>query len=121
VLVVGWFGPRGLASLVFALLALEDVGSAADEAVAVIAVTVLLSVLAHGISAAPVAARYARVAAAAGQDPGDPVPDLPDRGLPRLRVPLFEEGATAPSAVRAHARQEVSDRDDHDSDGGPVG
>jgi len=31
VLFVGWFGPRGLASLVFALLALEDLGTAADE------------------------------------------------------------------------------------------
>jgi sodium/hydrogen antiporter len=121
VLFVGWFGPRGLASLVFALLALEDIGSAADEAVAVIAVTVLLSVLAHGISAAPLAARYARAAAAAGPEPGGPVPDLPVRGLPRLRVPLFEEGATAPSAVRARARQEASGRDDHDSDGRPLG
>jgi sodium/hydrogen antiporter len=121
VLFVGWFGPRGLASLVFALLALEDVGSAADEAVAVIAVTVLLSVLAHGISAAPLAARYGRAAAAAGPEPGGPVPDLPVRGLPRLRVPLPEEGPTAPSAVGAPARQEVSDRDDHDSDGRPVG
>jgi NhaP-type Na+/H+ or K+/H+ antiporter len=55
---VGWFGPRGLASLVFALLALEALGSIADEAVAVISVTVLLSVLAHGLSAAPLAARY---------------------------------------------------------------
>jgi len=62
--------------LIFALLALEDVGSAADEAVAVIAVTVLLSVLAHGISAAPLAARYGRAAAAAGPEPGGPVPDL---------------------------------------------
>ena len=32
VLFIGWFGPRGLASLVFALLALEDLGTAADEA-----------------------------------------------------------------------------------------
>jgi sodium/hydrogen antiporter len=46
VLFIGWFGPRGLASLVLALLALEAVGSAADDAVAVIAVTVVLSVLA---------------------------------------------------------------------------
>ena len=62
-LFVGWFGPRGLASLVFALLALEELGPAADEAVAVIAATVLLSVVAHGISAAPLAARYGRSAA----------------------------------------------------------
>ncbi|MGO4603964.1 cation:proton antiporter [Terrabacter sp. 2YAF2] len=73
VLFVGWFGPRGLASLVFALLALEALGPVADEAVAVVATTVLLSVLAHGVSAAPLAARYGRTAAAAGPEPGGPV------------------------------------------------
>jgi NhaP-type Na+/H+ or K+/H+ antiporter len=77
VLFVGWFGPRGLASLVFALLALEEIGSAADEAVAVIALTVLLSVLAHGVSAAPLARRYGRAAATRGPDRGGTVPDLP--------------------------------------------
>ncbi|MGY1802191.1 cation:proton antiporter [Blastococcus sp. SYSU D00922] len=61
---VGWFGPRGLASLLFALLALEELGPAADEVVAVIALTVLLSVVAHGASAGPLAARYARAAPA---------------------------------------------------------
>jgi NhaP-type Na+/H+ or K+/H+ antiporter len=85
VLFIGWFGPRGLASLVFALLALDDVGSGANEAVAVIAVTVLLSVLAHGVSAAPLAARYGKAASARGPEPGGAVPDLPVRGLPRAR------------------------------------
>jgi sodium/hydrogen antiporter len=60
VLFVGWFGPRGLASLVFALLALEELGPEADDAVAVIALTVLLSVVAHGLTAAPLATRYGR-------------------------------------------------------------
>ena len=60
VLFVGWFGPRGLASLVFALLALEDLGPAADDVVAIIGVAVLLSVLAHGLSAGPLAARYGK-------------------------------------------------------------
>ena len=60
VLFVGWFGPRGLASLVFALLALEELGPAADEAVTVIGVTVLLSVLAHGLTAAPLVDRERR-------------------------------------------------------------
>ncbi|WP_457205064.1 cation:proton antiporter [Nocardioides sp. P5_C9_2] len=55
VLFMGWFGPRGLASLVFALLALEDLGKEADEVIAVIGVTVLMSVLAHGLSAGPLA------------------------------------------------------------------
>ena len=68
VLFVGWFGPRGLASLVFALLALEELGTRAEEAVAVIGVTVLLSVLAHGFSAAPLAARYGAAAARRGQE-----------------------------------------------------
>ena len=45
---VGWFGPRGLASVIFALLALDDLDGAAHEAIDVIALTVLLSVLAHG-------------------------------------------------------------------------
>ena len=62
VLFIGWFGPRGLASLVFALLGLEALGGAADEAVAVIATTVLLSVVAHGLTAAPLATRYGRQA-----------------------------------------------------------
>ena len=84
---IGWFGPRGLASLVFALLAVEELGTVADEAVAVIAATVFLSVLAHGISASPLAARYGRTAAARGPETGGPVPDLPVRGLPRHRHP----------------------------------
>ena len=59
VLFVGWFGPRGLASVVFGLLALEDLaGPVAKPAVTVIAFTVLLSVLAHGLSADPLAKRY---------------------------------------------------------------
>jgi NhaP-type Na+/H+ or K+/H+ antiporter len=59
VLFVGWFGPRGLASVVFGLLALEDLAeSAAKPAVAVIAFTVLLSVVAHGLSADPLARHY---------------------------------------------------------------
>jgi sodium/hydrogen antiporter len=55
---VGWFGPRGLASVVFALLAVEELGESADPVVAAIVLTVLLSVVAHGVSAGPGAARY---------------------------------------------------------------
>jgi sodium/hydrogen antiporter len=73
VLFVGWFGPRGLASLVFALLALEALGPVADEAVAVITLTVLLSVLAHGFTAAPLAARYGRAETRDVPETGDAV------------------------------------------------
>lgn len=59
--VVGWFGPRGLASVVFALLAAGALPEAEGRSVVVvITATVLLSVVAHGVTAAPVAERYAR-------------------------------------------------------------
>lgn len=62
VLFVGWFGPRGLASVVFALLAVEELGetSAVVPAIAAVSLTVLLSVVLHGISAAPLGTRYLR-------------------------------------------------------------
>ncbi len=57
---LGWFGPRGLASIVFALLLIEEGGLPHDELILTVAfVTVGVSVLAHGVSAAPLARRYA--------------------------------------------------------------
>ena len=61
VLFIGWFGPRGLASVVFALLAIEELGETSPEvgrAVAAVALTVLLSVVLHGITARPGGRRY---------------------------------------------------------------
>lgn len=59
VAVIGWFGPRGLASVVFALLAFEALPPAtAQRVVAIITATVLMSVVLHGASAAPIAQRY---------------------------------------------------------------
>lgn len=58
--VVGWFGPRGLASVVFALLAVDGLAPAdSARVVSIITATVAMSVLLHGISAAPISARYA--------------------------------------------------------------
>ncbi|MFQ5625864.1 MAG: cation:proton antiporter [Methyloligellaceae bacterium] len=65
---LGWFGPRGLASLLFALFVLEDIPTGAGTTLLVITVvTVFLSILAHGLSAAPLARRYADLAARMGQ------------------------------------------------------
>ena len=81
---VGWFGPRGLASVVFALLALEDLGQPAEPAVSVIAFTVLLSVVAHGLTANPLAQRYGpRLAIPAGGPDDTEEPPLPARRLIR--------------------------------------
>jgi sodium/hydrogen antiporter len=88
VALVGWFGPRGLASVVFALLALEELGSpAADHAVAVITITVLISVIAHGATADPLANRYARSLARPSGLPRARIPDMPERRLIRRTVP----------------------------------
>ena len=85
VALVGWFGPRGLASVVFALLALEELGSpSVDHAVGVITITVVLSVLIHGATADPLATWYAgQLAQAPGAAVAAVVPDIPDRRLIR--------------------------------------
>ena len=55
---IGWFGPLGLASIVFAVI-VEDARIPHAAAVATITyLTVALSVFAHGLSAAPLADRY---------------------------------------------------------------
>jgi sodium/hydrogen antiporter len=58
---MGWFGPRGLASIVFALILLEE-SNLPHEATILQAIylTVGLSVLLHGMTAAPLADRYGR-------------------------------------------------------------
>jgi NhaP-type Na+/H+ or K+/H+ antiporter len=61
VLYLGWFGPRGTASLAFGLLLIAE-ADLTDQALAVqvVVVTVALSILLHGLSAAPGASAYAR-------------------------------------------------------------
>jgi sodium/hydrogen antiporter len=97
---VGWFGPRGLASVVFALLALEDLGvTAATPAVTVITITVLLSVIAHGVTAEPLAARYAAAVARAAAGPANAeCPELPVRKLSRHRPAAPDPGPDSPQA-----------------------
>jgi NhaP-type Na+/H+ or K+/H+ antiporter len=58
---VGWFGPRGLASIVFAVIVVQESELPHTGTILVVTyVTVGLSVLLHGLSAAPLAERYAR-------------------------------------------------------------
>jgi NhaP-type Na+/H+ or K+/H+ antiporter len=57
---LGWFGPRGLASIVFAVILVEEGGLPHENLlVTTIVITIGLSVLAHGVTAAPLANRYA--------------------------------------------------------------
>jgi len=88
-LVMGWFGPRGLASVVFTLMAYESFHEAArtfDTLADTAAWTILLSVVLHGISAVPLANWYARRLETADAAAPELVA-LPELGI-RRRDPL---------------------------------
>lgn len=59
---IGWFGPRGLNSLLFALLVFAQGVPGGEELFAVVGVVVLVSVVAHGATATPFSSWYARKA-----------------------------------------------------------
>ncbi|MBO3737092.1 cation:proton antiporter domain-containing protein [Actinoplanes flavus] len=103
---IGWFGPRGLASVVFAMLAVEGLGPQADRAVAVIGVTILLSVFAHGVTAKPLAARLAK----SSRPPGV---------APTARIPGIDEADTNPLA-RTPGRDETDPRETRTNPAAPA-
>ena len=56
---IGWFGPRGIASVLYLLMALAAIGFVGYEQImSVIVLTVTISVYAHGVSAVPLSRRY---------------------------------------------------------------
>ena len=70
---IGWFGPRGLASVLFLLIVMQSTDLVREsELLAAVALTVTLSIILHGVSAAPWARIYGRTvgATAANRDPG---------------------------------------------------
>jgi NhaP-type Na+/H+ or K+/H+ antiporter len=85
VLFVGWFGPRGIASILYVLtvVAAEDlIGKEIIYTVAMI--TIFMSVLAHGLTAAPLSNWYGRRIEdldkkGAAESEMRPVPEMPTR------------------------------------------
>ncbi len=63
-LFLGWFGPRGLASIVFGVIVMQYELVAMNEVVATAVSTVLLSVVLHGLTANPWVARFGHQVAA---------------------------------------------------------
>lgn len=62
-LFIGWFGPRGLASIVFALIVLGEHLPGGGTIAMTAACTIIMSIVAHGVSAHPlVAALQERIA-----------------------------------------------------------
>jgi len=60
-LFVGWFGPRGLASVLFGLLVLVEYELPHQQEIfAVVSITVLMSIILHGVTALPLAQSYGK-------------------------------------------------------------
>ena len=94
VLFLGWFGPRGLASIVFGVILLDESELPAEHTLllAVVA-TVGLSVIAHGLSAGPGAAAYANWFA------GHPKAEQPSMESVPAAAHRWRTGPTRPTEV----------------------
>ncbi len=57
-LFLGWFGPRGLASIVFIVIVLNENLPGGETLMMTVVWTVILSIIAHGLTANPLAALY---------------------------------------------------------------
>jgi sodium/hydrogen antiporter len=91
VMFAGWFGPRGLASIVFGLLVAEEALPDGSVILQAVFVTVALSVVLHGATAVWGANRYGRwyeQATASGRD----LPESDDVGEPSVRRRLSVHG-----------------------------
>ena len=82
-LFVGWFGPRGIASIIYGLLVLEELGRASEPIFGATVLTVLLSVFAHGLTAWPLSRWYGERAESMRRSPDMPemaeVAEMPAR------------------------------------------
>ena len=88
---LGWFGPRGLASILYVMLVLEGVALPGRELIfSIVILTVVLSVFVHGITAYPGANWYAaRIGAMRHRTPD--CPELAHASDMRVRLPMSGE------------------------------
>ena len=108
ILFMGWFGPRGLASVVFlviGLATLSEAGLDPGPLPATVAWTVLLSIIAHGLSATPLAVRYGRHIARLGPA----APELQDGGEPPPARMSWAAGEVGLTEMSGASRLEASD------------
>src|SRR3954467_12133047 len=90
---LGWFGPRGLASIVFAVIIVEESSLPHTNTILVTTYAAVgLSVFAHGLTAAPLADRYAGWFESHARD----------------ARPAMESAATPAHRLRGHARADVT-------------
>jgi NhaP-type Na+/H+ or K+/H+ antiporter len=106
VALVGWFGPRGLASIVFGVIVIEESHLPHVSTILLCTyLTVGLSVLAHGVSAAPLTARYVRWYEAHPRDRRPGMESVPVKHV-RHRGPTVS--GVHPNEVRSRSRPRTS-------------
>jgi NhaP-type Na+/H+ or K+/H+ antiporter len=125
-LFIGWFGPRGLNSLLLALLAVQAHVAGAEWLMALTGVVVVFSVIVHGSTATPLAAWYGRRVAKAEavpaeerestfaglfDDDGRPPSRITPAELVSLQAAAAAEGKLGPVVldVRARSSYEADD------------
>jgi sodium/hydrogen antiporter len=100
---IGWFGPRGLASIVFAVIVVQEADLPHTNTILLTTyATVGLSVLLHGVTAAPLARRYASWFASHPRDAMPAMESVP-AGAHRWRRPAAVEDVTHTTADEARS------------------
>jgi NhaP-type Na+/H+ or K+/H+ antiporter len=93
---LGWFGPRGLASVVFAVILIDDTELPhLHTLLLAITVTIALSVYAHGLTARPLTERYVRWWNSHPHDARPAMESVPAQAH-RLRIPAWGRSSGAP-------------------------
>jgi NhaP-type Na+/H+ or K+/H+ antiporter len=107
-LFMGWFGPRGLASVVLALVALGEVhgggGEIAPVVTSAVLLTIVLSVVLHGLTAGPFVRAYVRA-----------IDRLPATAAEHEEVAVVPTRATAITSIPSAAAPTRADRGSTDA------
>jgi NhaP-type Na+/H+ or K+/H+ antiporter len=128
-LFIGWFGPRGLNSLLLALLAVQAHVAGAEWLMAVTGVVVIFSVIVHGATATPLAAWYGRRVAKAAETPAEErestfVGLFDETGAPALRISPAEllqlQAAAAAAEEPGPIVLDVRSRSAYEGDAGRI-
>jgi sodium/hydrogen antiporter len=107
---LGWFGPRGLASIVFAVIVVEEAQLPGAETILLTTyLTIGLSVVAHGLTAAPLAQRYARWYESHQRDRLPAMESVAAPGHRTRGAPNLHANTTGISAMRADLPQPLPD------------
>lgn len=126
-LFIGWFGPRGLNSLLLALLAVQAHVAGAEWLMAVTGVVVIFSVVVHGATATPLATWYGRRVAKAEETPAEEREStfaglFEAEGAPPLRITPAElhQLQTAAAGAPGPLVLDVRSRSSYEADSGRI-